>query len=73
MEFAIAVGVVYFIVRMRLWRRRPPPARPIEMVIRVVIEPPPPRHREPPPLDPVPWLAPELDRIVREARRDRVH
>jgi hypothetical protein len=72
MEFAIAVGVVYFIVRMRLWRRRRPPARPIEIVIRVVIEPSPP-PREPPPLDPVPWLAPELDRIVREARRRRVH
>jgi hypothetical protein len=68
MEFAIAVGVVYFIVRMRLLRRRRPPARPIEIVVRVVIEPLP-----PPPLDPVPWLAPELDRIVREARRDRVH
>jgi hypothetical protein len=55
---------------MRLWRRRPPPAGLIEIVIRVVIEPPPPRG---PPVDPVPWLAPELDRIVREARRDRVH
>jgi hypothetical protein len=33
MEFAIAVGLVYFIVRMRLWRRRRPPARPIEIVI----------------------------------------
>jgi hypothetical protein len=71
MEFAIAVGVVYFIVRMRLWRRRRPTARPIEIVLRVVIEPPPP-PREPPPLDPVPWLAPELDRIVREARHHRV-
>jgi HAMP domain-containing protein len=69
MEFAIAVGVVYFIVRMRLLGRWRPPATPIEIVIKVVIEPPlPPRG---PPLDPVPWLAPELNRIVREARRHR--
>jgi hypothetical protein len=79
MEFAIAVGVVYFIVRMRLLRRRPPPARPIEVILRVVIEPHPPPPREPPPPDPDPLLdaglriTGELDRIVREARRDRVH
>jgi hypothetical protein len=77
MEFAIAVGIVYFIVTMRLWRRRRPPA-PIEILIKVLIEPPPPPPREPPP-DPDPLLdaglrvTRELDRIVREARRHRVH